>query len=189
MYVDSRYREMATSDTVESRDRSLKILTSEFAMLDEEMSSYIGNILEAPEEISTEEDLYEAIGELLIGVSPDKSEQEVRKILRRIHRVIQTNSDANLAEEKFALLDAPINLRNQIIESRVESNSGAGGSILDSDWSIVDKNRLEKAENKSKQKQARREQEEAGKLKDSNTHIANTDFRPTLNQVSPIHDL
>ena len=171
---------MASSEV--SLDRSLKILASEFSPLDEEISSYIARILEAPEDISTEDELYEAIGELLMGMSPDKSEQEVRKVLKRIYRVIQTNSDGILAEEKFALLDAPINLRDKIIESGVESNTGS--SILDSDWSIVDRQKLEKAENKSKQKQAKRKQEEAEKPKDSNSHLSNCDFRPTLNQVS-----
>ena len=172
---------MASSDTLLPRDRSLQILASEFASIDEEISSYIAGILETPDEINTEEDLYEAIGELLMGVSPDKSEKEVRKILRRIHRVIQPNSDGNLAEEKFALLDTPINLRDHIIDSGVKSNACG---ILDSDWSMVDKQKLEKAENKNKQKQAKREIEEAERLKDSNIQFSNSDFRPTLNQVS-----
>lgn len=164
------------------RDRSLEILAAEFCSLDEEMSSYIGGILETPEDITTEEEIFEALGELMMGVAPDKSEQEVRKVLKRILKLLHKHSDANFNEGKFTLLNAPINLRNQIVESQNDSENNV--NILDSDWSIVDKQKLEKAEIKSKQKQAKRELEELEKLKDSKSLIQGIDFRPTLNQVN-----
>ena len=162
------------------RDRSLEILTAEFCSLDDEVSSYIGGILETPEDIATEEEIFDAVGELLMGIAPDKSELEVRKILRRILKLLHKNSDSNLSEGKFTLLNAPINLRDQIIESNdIENNV----NILDSDWSIVDKQKLEKAESKTKQKQAKRELEELEKLKEVKP-LPGADSRPTLNQVS-----
>ena len=163
------------------RDRSLEILASEFCSLDDEVSSYIGGILETPEDISTEFEIFDALGELLMGVAPDKSELEVRKVLKRVLKLLHKNSDANLNEGKFTLLNAPINLRDQIIGSQNDVDNNV--NILDNDWSIVDKQKLEKAENKNKQKQAKRELEKLEKLKEPKP-LPGTDFRPTLNQVS-----
>ena len=165
-------------DNIVSTNRALKILTAEFPGLDDEVSTYISSILETPEDIHTEDDLYEAIGELLLSLAPDKNDSQVRKTLRRILKVILKESD-NFSEEKFTLLEAPISLRDQMDDEQVGGDSG----ILGQERSLVDKQKLEKAENKSKQKQARRDEEEACKPKES---IVNADFRPTLNQVSTI---
>ncbi|XP_075426974.1 ATP-binding cassette sub-family F member 3 [Ascaphus truei] len=133
-----------------------KILRSEFPQLDGELFQYVTDVLDSGRlDFESENDLFEAVGELLQDVSGDtKDDEDIRDICQRMYSTMCLSH--HVSGRSQVLLQNPIQL------SQISNNYDADPEILNvllmkkDQSSFVDTKKLEKAEAKIKAKQERR---------------------------------
>ncbi|XP_040284435.1 ATP-binding cassette sub-family F member 3 [Bufo bufo] len=141
----------------------VEILRSEFPQLDAELLQYVTDVLDSGQsDFESENDLFEAVGELLQDVSGDtKDDNDIRHICQRMYRTMRMENN-HVPSQAQVLLDAPIQL-SQIADYDV------GGEVLSvllmkkDQSSTVNVKKLEKAEAKLKAKQEKRSERETHK--------------------------
>eukprot|EP00731_Ephydatia_muelleri_P015004 Em0008g724a len=149
-----------------------EILTQNVPDLDEAVFDYVCGVLESPDDFNSSEDVYEAVGSVLLDSSQDPTDEEgIRDLCALLLGALKGDDDYESFEESNGnekkLLDAPIYLgdRFKIDNSALkETNFWMMQPISKS---FVDKKRLEKADAKLKLKQDKRAlQEKNDKQKD-----------------------
>ncbi|XP_044146615.1 ATP-binding cassette sub-family F member 3 [Bufo gargarizans] len=141
----------------------VEILRSEFPQLDAELLQYVTDVLDSGQsDFESENDLFEAVGELLQDVSGDtKDDNDIRDICQRMYRTMRMENN-HVPSHAQVLLDAPIQL-SQIADYDV------GGEVLSvllmkkDQSSTVNVKKLEKAEAKLKAKQEKRSERDTQK--------------------------
>ncbi|KAL5491328.1 hypothetical protein EMCRGX_G016598 [Ephydatia muelleri] len=138
-----------------------EILTQNVPDLDEAVFDYVCGVLESPDDFNSSEDVYEAVGSVLLDSSQDPTDEEgIRDLCALLLGALKGDDDYESFEESNGnekkLLDAPIYLgdRFKIDNSALkETNFWMMQPISKS---FVDKKRLEKADAKLKLKQDKR---------------------------------
>ncbi|RVE40913.1 hypothetical protein evm_014435 [Chilo suppressalis] len=132
-------------------------IKSQFPLIDDELKKYVEDVLEGSAgEFEDTEEVYEAVGEVLQGIS-EKSEKDIRDICEQLLHMLQpekTNSSNGLRK----VLDAPIHLAS--MTSTVPENDDLKSIWLQTrdDSLKVDARKLEKAEAKLQQKQQKQKE-------------------------------
>jgi ATP-binding cassette subfamily F protein 3 len=119
--------------------------------------------LESPEDFESSEDLYEAVGGMIVeaaGEEGEEGEEVVRWICEQLFSLMQGDTQTGEADHK--LLDAPVNLAQ-----RVRGTAGGNVDAMTSIWmktpdyrNSVDQKKLDKVDAKLKQKLEKRAQKE-----------------------------
>ncbi|XP_069830658.1 ATP-binding cassette sub-family F member 3 [Dendropsophus ebraccatus] len=140
----------------------VEILRSEFPQLDAELFQYVTDVLDSGQsDFESENDLFEAVGELLQDVSGDtKDDDDIRDICQRMYRTMRMENHQVPSQQ--VLLDAPIQL-SQITEYDVDPQVLSVLLMKKDQSSTVDARKLEKAEAKLKAKQEKRSERETQK--------------------------
>ncbi|XP_073531419.1 ATP-binding cassette sub-family F member 3 [Phyllobates terribilis] len=141
----------------------VEILRSEFPQLDAELLQYVTDVLDSGQsDFESENDLFEAVGELLQDVSGDaKGDDDIRDICQRMYRSMRMNHQ--VPSQAQVLLDAPIQL-SQITDYDVDPQVLSVLLMKKDQSSTVDVRKLEKAEAKLKAKQEKRSERETQKI-------------------------
>ena len=150
---------MAASITCE------KLICQSFPHIDEQVKEYINGILETgSEEFETNGDVFDAIGDMLLGVDLDKSENDIRAICDKLYNILKVEENGNdaLISESMRRLNEPVHL-GSAAENMIEKNEDHSANIWivkKDNVTMVDQKKLEKAEAKLKQKKEKRSVEE-----------------------------
>ncbi|KAG9493842.1 hypothetical protein GDO78_001621 [Eleutherodactylus coqui] len=141
----------------------VEILRSEFPQLDAELFQYVTDVLDSGQsDFESENDLFEAVGELLQDVSGDtKDDDDIRDICQRMFRTMRMENH-HVSSQAQVLLDAPIQL-SQITDYDVDPQVLSVLLMKKDQSSTVDVKKLEKAEAKLKAKQEKRSERETQK--------------------------
>ncbi|XP_068137405.1 ATP-binding cassette sub-family F member 3 [Hyperolius riggenbachi] len=142
----------------------VEILRSEFPQLDAELFQYVTDVLDSGRsDFESENDLFEAVGELLQDVSGDtKDDQDIKDICQRMYRTMQLEND-QVPSQNQVLLDAPIQL-SQINEYDGDPHVVNSLLMKKGQASTVNARKLEKAEAKLKSKQEKRSERDSQKV-------------------------
>ncbi|XP_075718000.1 ATP-binding cassette sub-family F member 3 [Rhinoderma darwinii] len=141
----------------------VEILRSEFPQLDTELFQYVTDVLDSGQsDFESENDLFEAVGELLQDVSGDtKDDDDIRDICQRMYRTMHMENH-QVSSQAQILLDAPIQL-SQITDYDVDPQVLSVLLMKKDQSSSIDVRKLEKAEAKLKAKQEKRSERETQK--------------------------
>lgn len=142
----------------------VEILRDEFPGLDSEVLQYVTGILSSSSsDFESEEDLFEAVGDLLQDVSRDvKDDVDIRDVCQRMYNILRMDGKACMGQQQV-LLDAPIQL------SKITDGCDLGIEpvtvllMKKEQASNVSSKKLEKAEAKLKAKQERRTEKDSQK--------------------------
>ncbi|XP_073482668.1 ATP-binding cassette sub-family F member 3 [Aquarana catesbeiana] len=142
----------------------VEILRSEFPQLDAELFQYVTDVLDSGiSDFESENDLFEAVGELLQDVSGDsKDDDDIKNICQRMYRTMQLENHKVPSQDQV-LLEAPIQL-SQIADYDVEPEILNVLLMKKGQGSTVNVKKLEKAEAKLKSKQEKRTERDAQKV-------------------------
>ncbi|XP_040205686.1 ATP-binding cassette sub-family F member 3 [Rana temporaria] len=142
----------------------VEILRSEFPQLDAELFQYVTDVLDSGlSDFESENDLFEAVGELLQDVSGDsKDDNDIKNICQRMYRTMQLDNHKGPSQNQV-LLQAPIQL-SQIAEYDVEPEILNVLLMKKGQGSTVNVKKLEKAEAKLKSKQEKRTERDSQKV-------------------------
>ncbi|XP_056421589.1 ATP-binding cassette sub-family F member 3 [Hyla sarda] len=141
----------------------VEILRNEFPQLDAELLQYVTDVLDSGQsDFESENDLFEAVGELLQDVSGDtKDDEDIRNICQRMYRTMRIENN-HVPSQAQVLLDAPIQL-SQITDYDVDPQVLSVLLMKKDQSSTVDVRKLEKAEAKLKAKQEKRSERDTQK--------------------------
>ncbi|XP_038215567.1 ATP-binding cassette sub-family F member 3 [Zerene cesonia] len=129
-----------------------EFIKSHFPLIDEELKKYVEDVLDSSAgEFEDKEEVFEAVGEVLQGVS-EKSEDDIRDICEKLLHMLQPEKN-NVQNGPRKVLDAPIHLASMTAPPH-ESNDVKSIWLQTRDDNFkVDAKKLEKAEAKLQQKQ------------------------------------
>jgi len=146
---------------------SIKLIQDSFPDINNDISEYVDSVLEtSADEFETDEDVFEAIGEMLQDVDTDKEEDEIRKICSKIFRLLKPD---HKGEEKSThnglhkMLNAPVQLGELVSENTAVSIDDPNSIWMKNSDDInrnVDDKKLERAEELAAKKAAKREGKE-----------------------------
>ncbi|XP_078523216.1 ATP-binding cassette sub-family F member 3 [Lissotriton helveticus] len=141
------------------------ILSDEFPGLDSEVLQYVTGILSSSSsDFESEDDLFEAVGDLLQDVSRDvKDDVDIRDVCQRMYNILRLDGKSCMGQQQV-LLDAPIQL-SKITDGCDLNIEPVTVLLMKKDQtSNVSSKKLEKAEAKLKAKQERRTEKDSQKL-------------------------
>ncbi|KAH7959191.1 hypothetical protein HPB49_009160 [Dermacentor silvarum] len=139
------------------------VLSDAFPDIDEDLFDYLEGVLdEGKEDFSTCDEVYDAVGEMLLQISGDtKDDNEIREICARLLHVMKGESDVQNGDSHSArakVLNAPVQLKALAAEFENTTDEVQSIWMKQRDSALqVDQKKLEKAEAKLKQKQEKRE--------------------------------
>ncbi|KAJ1087433.1 hypothetical protein NDU88_000605 [Pleurodeles waltl] len=142
----------------------VEILSNEFPGLDSEVLQYVTGILSSSSsDFESEEDLFEAVGDLLQDVSRDvKDDVDIRDVCQRMYNILCLDGKSCMGHQQV-LLDAPIQL-SKITDGCDLAIEPVTVLLMKKDQaSNVSSKKLEKAEAKLKAKQERRTEKDSQK--------------------------
>ncbi|XP_075058521.1 ATP-binding cassette sub-family F member 3 [Mixophyes fleayi] len=142
----------------------VEILRSEFPQLDAELFQYVTDVLDSGRsDFESENDLFEAVGELLQDVSGDtKDDEDIKDICLRMYRTMRMENH-HVPSQTQVLLEAPIQL-SQITDYDVDPQILNVLLMKKDPSSTVNVKKLEKAEAKLKSKQEKRSERDSQKV-------------------------
>ncbi|XP_018432049.1 PREDICTED: ATP-binding cassette sub-family F member 3 [Nanorana parkeri] len=142
----------------------VEILRSEFPQLDAELFQYVTDVLDSGRsDFESENDLFEAVGELLQDVSSEtKDDEDIKDICLRMYRTMQLENH-KVPSQSQVLLDSPIQL-SQITDYDVKPQIVNVLLMKKGQNSNVNVKKLEKAEAKLKSKQEKRSDRDTQKV-------------------------
>ncbi|GAB1599407.1 ATP-binding cassette sub-family F member 3-like [Argonauta hians] len=134
----------------------IELLGSLFPDIDPQISNYVTGIIEdSADDFNTADDIYEAIGALLLDSATGKTEDDVFDICEKFHGIVKSSQSSDTMEHK--VLNSPIQIGS------LSLNSHSQGAEPQSIWltkkenvSQVDQKKLEKAEAKLQKKNEKR---------------------------------
>ncbi|KAL1417647.1 hypothetical protein MTO96_026694 [Rhipicephalus appendiculatus] len=139
------------------------VLSDAFPDIDEDLFDYLEGVLDGgKEDFSTCEEVYDAVGEMLLQIAGDtKDEDEIREICARLLHVMKGESDIQNGDSHSApakVLNAPVQLKALAAEFENTTDEVQSIWMKQRDSALqVDQKKLEKAEARLKQKQEKRE--------------------------------
>ncbi|XP_022117099.2 ATP-binding cassette sub-family F member 3 [Pieris rapae] len=127
-------------------------IKSQFPLIDEELKKYVEDVLDSSAgEFEDKEEVFEAVGEVLQGIS-EKSEEDIRDICEKLLHMLQPEK-IKTSNGPRKVLDAPIHLASMTVPV-MENNDVKSIWLQTRDDNFkVDARKLEKAEAKLQQKQ------------------------------------
>ncbi|CAF4775372.1 ATP-binding cassette sub-family F member 3 [Pieris napi] len=127
-------------------------IKSQFPLIDEELKKYVEDVLDSSAgEFEDKEEVFEAVGEVLQGIS-EKSEEDIRDICEKLLHMLQPEK-TKTSNGPRKVLDAPIHLASMTVPV-MENNDVKSIWLQTRDDNFkVDARKLEKAEAKLQQKQ------------------------------------
>ncbi|CAH4032215.1 ATP-binding cassette sub-family F member 3 [Pieris brassicae] len=132
-------------------------IKSQFPLIDEELKKYVEDVLDSSAgEFEDKEEVFEAVGEVLQGIS-EKSEEDIRDICEKLLHMLQPEK-TKTSNGPRKVLDAPIHLAS--MTAPVMENNDVKSIWLQTrdDNFKVDARKLEKAEAKLQQKQQKQKE-------------------------------
>ncbi|KAK2179244.1 hypothetical protein NP493_503g01030 [Ridgeia piscesae] len=154
---------------------AIEILQSCFPALDEAVKEYVEGILTGGlDDFDTVEDLHEAIGNVLVELDPDKTQDDVLEICDRLFCIMKQTDSGIDKNGHMKILTAPVHLGSlaENLDETCEEHSSIWLDRRKNNSSQVDLKKLEKAEAKIKQKQEKRTQQTS--TKSNGSHVENT---------------
>ncbi|XP_045491110.1 ATP-binding cassette sub-family F member 3 [Colias croceus] len=131
-----------------------------FPLIDEELKKYVEDVLDSSAgEFEDKEEVFEAIGEVLQGVS-EKSEDDIRDICEKLLHMLQPEKNS-VQNGPRKVLDAPIHLASMTVPSNEDKDVKSIWLQTRDDNFKVDAKKLEKAEAKLQQKQQKQKDAKA----------------------------
>ncbi|XP_078696551.1 ATP-binding cassette sub-family F member 3-like [Branchiostoma floridae x Branchiostoma belcheri] len=137
------------------------ILTKYFPSIDSELTDYIVGVLDSSaEDIQSSEDVYDAVGEMLLELSEEGTgEDSVRDICLEMIKALNINNDSKVSERQK--LNAPVHLKSMAEDFNQQSEESMSIWMAKKEFNtVVDAKKLEKAEAKSKAKLEKRAEKE-----------------------------
>ncbi|XP_046559186.1 ATP-binding cassette sub-family F member 3-like [Haliotis rubra] len=124
-----------------------ELLTHAFPNIDEEVSTYVKGLLEdCCDDFATADDLFDAVGVMLLQADGEKTEDDIMEICQKLHSLLASDSGVSV-NGQHRVLDAPVQIGS--ISSGLSEMSEEDSSI----WlkkkdmgSKVDQKKLVKAE-------------------------------------------
>ncbi|XP_013182386.1 PREDICTED: ATP-binding cassette sub-family F member 3 [Papilio xuthus] len=127
-------------------------IKSQFPLIDDDLKKYVEDILDnSAGEFEDTEEIYEAVGEVLQGIS-EKSENDIRDICEQLLHMLQPDKTGNINGPR-KVLDAPIHLASMTTTTNDSEELKSIWLQTRDDNFKVDAKKLEKAEAKLQQKQ------------------------------------
>ncbi|KPJ07881.1 ATP-binding cassette sub-family F member 3 [Papilio machaon] len=127
-------------------------IKSQFPLIDDDLKKYVEDILDnSAGEFEDTEEIYEAVGEVLQGIS-EKSENDIREICEQLLHMLQPDKTGNTNGPR-KVLDAPIHLASMTTTTNDSEELKSIWLQTRDDNFKVDAKKLEKAEAKLQQKQ------------------------------------
>ena len=150
---------------------SSQLIQDSFPNINNDISEYIDSVLEtSADEFENDEDVYEAIGEVLHEVETDKTEDDIRDICGKIFAMLRPDHAATNGTVQqngggggtlHKMLNAPVQLGELVSENSAETGVDNPNSIwLKSSDEVnrnVDSKKVERAQELAMKKQAKRE--------------------------------
>ncbi|XP_047021902.1 ATP-binding cassette sub-family F member 3 [Helicoverpa zea] len=135
-------------------------IKSQFPLIDEELMKYVEDILDSSAgEFEDTEEVYEAVGEVLQGIS-QKSEKDIRDICEKLLHMLQPEKPGS-SNGPRKVLDAPIHLASMTTTVTETEDLRSIWINTRDDNLKVDAKKLEKAEAKLQQKQQKQKDSKA----------------------------
>ncbi|GAB6023109.1 ATP-binding cassette sub- F member 3 [Chamberlinius hualienensis] len=139
------------------------VIRAAFPSIDDEIFSYVTGILEGnTEDFRSADDIYEAVGAFLHEVAGDVADEyTIRSLCQDLHNVVKVETDVREIRNGLKRLDHSVDLRHKVKEQESSRLEGAGGLLMVRGnvavQSVsVNSKKLEKAEARLKEKQAKR---------------------------------
>ncbi|XKL66256.1 hypothetical protein PGB90_009676 [Kerria lacca] len=139
--------------------RCMDYIKTLFPVIDDEMFRYIDGVLEnGSEDFQSEEEIYEAIGEVLLQLDDSKSESDIKNICGKICKIMKPSCNG-MEENGFSkTLSAPIQLREVAEGFETSTREMESIWLMQKSYSLkVDQKKLAKATAKLQQKQEKRD--------------------------------
>ncbi|XP_072943679.1 ATP-binding cassette sub-family F member 3 [Epargyreus clarus] len=134
-----------------------EFIRSQFPLIDDELMKYVKDILDSSAgEFEDTEEVYEAVGEVLQGIS-EKSEDDIREICEKLLHMLQPEK-CGTANGLRKVLDAPIHLASMTTNHNETDDLKSIWLQTRDDNLKVDAKKLEKAEAKLQQKQQKQKE-------------------------------
>ncbi|CAE1242067.1 ABCF3 [Acanthosepion pharaonis] len=135
----------------------VELLGSLFPDIDPQISDYVTGIINdsSEDDFESPQDIYDAIGDLLLNSATGKTEDDVKDICEKFHGLMKSTQSSEAAEHK--VLNSPIqlgSLSRDLIDSSLENQSI--WLAKKETVSQVDQKKLEKAEAKIQKKNEKR---------------------------------
>ncbi|KAK7063138.1 ATP-binding cassette sub- F member 3 [Halocaridina rubra] len=133
-----------------------QLLREKFPSIDEEIFQYVEGVLNSSEDFENGEDVYEAIGSLLIDAVGADKEGEIRKLCEQLGRNLVLSNGTTATTER-RILDAPVQLSEMAATMEMEDEAIVSVWSRERDDTLkVDQKKLDKAEAKLKEKKEKR---------------------------------
>ncbi|CAD7080940.1 unnamed protein product [Hermetia illucens] len=132
----------------------IEIIKKDFPAIDESVSEYIKGVLCGDvDDFQTCDDIYDAIGDILLGIGSDMSEEGVRDTCEELFKVMKPKE-----KTLQKMLHAPVNIAEMAADMENNISDMKSIWVINRDLSNkVDSKKLEKAEAKLQQKQEKRQ--------------------------------
>nr|QTW43718.1 ABCF3 [Eurytemora affinis] len=140
-----------------------KLIKKSFPNLNDDIYAYLESVLEnATEDIETVEDVYEAVGEVLMDVEEDKTEEDILEVCNSILNLLKPESSKKVNGIQ-KMLNAPVHLGQLASDQGLEDIKEANSIWLkttDDAARNVDSKKLEKAKELDLKKQSKKDGKE-----------------------------
>jgi len=136
-----------------------ELIKETFPQINEDIYSYIESILTVSrDDFENPEEIHEAVGHVLLEVSnPGTSEDDVRDVCQQIWELLGLDGNKNSYRNGIRALNAPVQMTGLGADVFTETTSIWMTSGRDDSSTTVDQKKLQKAEDKIRQKQERRD--------------------------------
>ncbi|XP_052826927.1 ATP-binding cassette sub-family F member 3 [Octopus bimaculoides] len=134
----------------------VELLGSLFPDIDPQISNYVTGIIEdSADDFDTADDIYEAIGALLLDSATGKTEDDVFDICEKFHGIVKSSQSSDTMEHK--VLNSPIQIGSLSLNTNVQTVEPQSIWLTKKEnVSQVDQKKLEKAEAKLQKKNEKR---------------------------------
>ncbi|CAI9729080.1 ATP-binding cassette sub-family F member 3-like [Octopus vulgaris] len=134
----------------------VELLGSLFPDIDPQISNYVTGIIEdSADDFDTADDIYEAIGALLLDSATGKTEDDVFDICEKFHGIVKSSQSSDTMEHK--VLNSPIQIGSLSLNTRAQTVEPQSIWLTKKEnVSQVDQKKLEKAEAKLQKKNEKR---------------------------------
>ncbi|KAL5015228.1 hypothetical protein ScPMuIL_009498 [Solemya velum] len=121
-----------------------ELVNESFPSIGQEVLHYVNGVLDDASEFESSDDLYDAIGVVLQSADDSKTEEEIKSICDRLHRLLHGSSTIE-ATDSHRILSAPVQLSSLATGGKEVAHSSIWITRKEN-ASVVDQKKLEKAE-------------------------------------------
>jgi len=141
-----------------------QLIKDSFPTINEDILGYVESVLDnSIDDLQEDEDVYEAIGEVLQDIDVQKTDDDIRAVCAQIMQLLKPEGDTKPVNGVQKLLNAPVNLGQLASDQSAGDVADANSIWMKTEENVarqVDQEKLAKAEELARKKAARNELKE-----------------------------